>query len=127
MRLNPDCIRDILLTVEETVDFSTHMQFPAAEDYPTLSEYPHEEVLYHVKQCELSGFLTKVTWYIGSKSGCLIFDLSPAGHAFLENVRSDTNWTKTKDIAKSVGSTSLDALTKIATSVISTIISAQFK
>ena len=124
MRLNPDCIRDILLTVEDNTTFGNFLSFGNATDYAQLSSYSTDEVLYHIKQCELSGLLTKVSWYIGGS--CLIHDLSPYGHEFLANIRSNTNWNKTKEITKKVGTTSLNAIIQIASNVISELIKNQF-
>ncbi len=124
MRLNPDCIRDILLTVEDNTSFGNFLNFENATDYDQLSSYSTDEVLYHIKQCELSGLLTKVSWYMGGS--CLIHDLSPYGHEFLANIRSNTNWNKTKEITKKVGTTSLNAMIQIASNVISELIKNQF-
>lgn len=117
MKLNPDCIRHILLTVEENTGINSLMRYPLDEgEYELLTPYSYEEVYYHIKQCELSGFLTEVNWFLGGE--CLISDLTPHGHEFIANIRSDNNWSKTKETAKKVGSFSLDALTKIAVSVV---------
>lgn len=124
MKLNPDCIRAILLTVEETVSFGTFMRYDSNTKYPLLCAYSQDEIFYHINQCNLSGLLTKVVWYMDP--GCLIYDLSPAGHEFLANIRSDTNWRKTKEIAKNVGSHSIQALMQIAVNVVTTLISKQF-
>lgn len=121
MKLNPDCIRDILLTVEDTISFGTYMHIDSEHNnYPLLTKYELDYTLYHIQQCELSGLLTKVSWFMGP--GCLIYDLSPEGHEFLANIRSEENWSKTKEVAAKVGSFSLDVLTKIAVSVISSLI-----
>lgn len=58
---------------------------------------------------------------------CIIEDLSPSGHQFLADIRSDNNWNKTKSIAKSVGASSLTAIKEIATNVIAELIKAQFQ
>lgn len=124
MRLNPDCIRDILLAVEENTSYSTAMEFSTYTQFDELKQYSTEEILYHIKQCELSGLLTRVDWFMGG--GCLIHDLSPKGHEFLANIRSDNVWNKTKETAKSIGSFSLTALTQIAVSVVSAMIKEKF-
>lgn len=125
MKLNPDCIRDILFTVEENTSFYNDMEY--TEDnpqiYPKLMSYSIDEILYHIKQCEKSYLIDKVLWY---SEGCTITDLTPNGHQFLSNIRSDSAWNKTKEISKNIGSSSLDALKQIATSVISELIKAQF-
>lgn len=126
MKLNPDCIRDILLTVEEHTDMTKQLLYPVEDvKYERLESYSQDEVFYHVKQCELSGFVTKVNWFGGGGLGCRVYYLSPSGHEFLANIRNDSNWSKTKEVAKSVGSFSLSTLKDIASSVIASVISAQ--
>lgn len=125
MKLNPDCIRSILLAVEENTDYGSFMRYSSSSEYEHLKPFSYEEVMYHIKQSEISGLLLKVNYFLGAGAGCLIHDLSPSGHEFLANIRLDTNWNKTKDIAKNVGSYSLDALTKIATGVITSLINSK--
>ena len=121
MKLNPDCIRDILFVVEEYSTYSNDI----SEDklYENLvPKYSQEEILYHVRQCEHSGLFLKVQHYFG---GFSIQDLSPYGHQFINDIRQDTNWNRTKDIAKNVGSFSLDVLKDISSQVITNLISNQ--
>lgn len=133
MRLNPDCIRDILLTVEENTDINSSFvyfndKFPCNEqhnDCELLSKYDTEEVLYHIRQCELSDLIVATKWY--KDDSCKIKDLSPQGHNFLANIRSDNIWNNTKKVATKVGSISLDALIKISTSVLTQIINKQLE
>ena len=122
MKLKPDCIRDILLIVEKYATYSNDVEqeivFQELE-----SKYNHEEILYHVRQCEASGLFLKVQHFFG---GFSIIDLSPEGHQFVNDIRQDTNWNRTKEVAKNVGSTSLDVLKEISVQVISNLISNQF-
>ena len=121
MKLNPDCIRDILFVVEEYSTYSNDV----SEDklYEKLvPKYSQEEILYHVRQCEHSGLFLNVQHYFG---GFSIQDLSPYGHQFVNDIRQDTNWNRTKDIAKNVGSFSLDVLKDISSQVITNLISNQ--
>lgn len=87
MKLNPDCIRAILLTVEDACSMERTIILPQDRgDY--LKPYFDDEILYHVRQCNLSGLLYKATAVSGAgKANYIIMDLSPAGHAFLANVR----------------------------------------
>lgn len=120
MKLNPDCIRDILLYVESETDLDTFVEM-APESIPSgLSIYSFSELAYHVKQAELSGLLKVLSWYLDGSF--LIEYLLPPGHQFLSDIREDTNWNKTKEIAKSVGSNSLDVMKDIASGVIATLI-----
>ena len=115
MKLNPDCIRDIHSTYSNDV----------SEDklYKKLiPKYSQEEILYHIRQCEHSGLFLQVQHYFG---GFSIQDLSPYGHQFINDIRQDNNGNRTKDIAKNVGSFSLDVLKDISSQVITNLISNQ--
>ena len=125
MKLNPDCIRDILITIEDNTGFSKYMEYNLNSTYDLLQKYTFDEVRYHIDQCELSNLITKVNKFIDGS--CLIQDLSPSGHQFLADIRSDNNWNKTKSIAKTVGTSSLTAIKEIATNVIAEVIKAQFQ
>ena len=94
MKLNINCIRDILLTIEENCDFETPWEYQ--EDSPDskfLSNYNHEEIVYHIKQAEKSDLIDGVD-YFESGSNIYISDLTPKGHEFLANIRNDTVWKK---------------------------------
>lgn len=115
MKLNPDCIRDILLSLEERTG-----RIPVAFNYNDsssigLSQYNCDELTYHINQCEYANLI-----FISNRmnGGCLIKDLTPQAHEFLANIRLDTNWNKTKDTAKKVGSTALSVLIQIASNII---------
>ena len=124
MKLNPDCIRAILLTIEENTDNKKGLCYSNKEEFPLLAVYTENEVRYHINQCELSKLIIITTKFLGGKM--LISDLSPKGHEFLANVQNDNNWNKTKEIANQIGSYSLDALKQIATGVITKLISSKF-
>lgn len=86
MRLNPDCVRDILLTVEENTGLRKSITFTGAPvTFPMLVKYPLEEVLYHVQQCDYAGYLVIASR--GGQGTCIIDDLTPEGHGFLESIR----------------------------------------
>lgn len=121
MVLNPDCVRDILFSIEEFTGFSKIMRYPG--NYSLLEKYSEEEVMYHVSQCEMSGLLSRVDWTLSD--GCQLAGLSPYGHKFLSDIRSDNVWNKTKDIAKNLGIYSIDFLKQTATSVIVELIKSQ--
>lgn len=125
MKLNPDCVRDILLECEEGCTPFRGVYFPYSEEF-TRGErtYSCEEALYHLRQCKENGFFTK-TWEDMS-GNFTVLDLSPKAHEFLANTRDKNNWEKTKSIAAKIGSVSLTVLSSIASSVITKAITMQF-
>lgn len=126
MKLNPDLVRDILLAVEEECDFHHEFYYDIEEPVPDiLKPYSHEEIVYHIRQCEYAGLILGVRY---PDAGDMIYidDLSPEGHEFLANVREDKIWNGTKAVAKETGGRSLTALTQIASNIVTALIKAHF-
>lgn len=124
MKLNPDCIRDILLCVEDTTDLHTTLDICEDNLPEKLSDYSFNEIVYHVKQCELSGlFGCEVTWYLSGD--CEVPYLSPDGHDYISSIRSHKAWSKTKEIAGNIGANSIDTIKQIAVGVFTSLIQNQ--
>lgn len=115
MRLNPDCLRDILICVEETTDLDNPLIIEPGELPPTLQTYSPEEVMYHIKQAELSNLIVVNSWFIDGS--CLIKYLSPDGHQFVGNIQSEKIWDKVKSIAQTIGINTISSLVQIASNV----------
>ena len=123
MRLNPDCIRDILIYIESKTDSEIDC-VDFEELVSALYNYDENTLHYHVNQ--ISNFnLVHDVFYADNKPN-FISDLSPEGHEFLANIRSNTNWNKIKKTYNKVGSESLGAIKEIAINVISQLIQNQF-
>ena len=126
MKLNNDCVRDILLTLEEICTYDSSFSYDMDNDKPhLLASYTHDEILYHVNQCRMANLIIDVHFYDGGDS-FEIGDLSPSGHQYLANIRSDKIWNKTKKVASEIGVNSLSAMTQISTQIISSIIKSHF-
>ena len=114
MKLNPDCIRDILLAIEDTTDYYTQFEYVASDKvHEKLKQYNHDEIVYHIHQCSLAGLIrgeniTLTGAYI------TVEDLTPAGHEFLANIRKNWIWERVKDVSEEIGTQSLSALVEIA-------------
>lgn len=123
MKLNLDCTRAILFAVEDVCDMKRI--FDSANDIPLIKGgYSVEEILYHARQCNLAGMFHGYRADLGGNFE--VIDLSPRGHEFLANIREDNIWHKVKSISAEVGSRSLDAVSQIASLVITEIIKSQF-
>lgn len=138
MRLNLDCLRDILLCIEENTDYRRFVTFVDVdsvkrvgahlgehpEPFPyqegLLHSYGNNEIMYHLKYCFHAGLIEADR----EPSGMQFFvrDLTPAGHDFLSDIRSKTVFEKTKAVAKELQAQSIPAVQRIAASVISAII-----
>ena len=111
MKLNPNCIRAILLTAEELCTFNKPWIYDEdGSSSKYLAEYCHEEIIYHISQAERSGLSQDVHYYDGGAT-ILICDLTPYGHEFLANIRNDSVWKKV--MSKAAGA-SLPILFEVA-------------
>ena len=124
MKLNPDCIRAILMYSEEHTTVSDVCRFDFEKCPDELFTYANNEILYHLRQCNESGFFIGFKEYISGD--VVIRDISPKAHEFLANIRKDTVWNGVKGVAVKIGATSLKALTQIASNVVTELIKAQF-
>lgn len=121
MKLDEDCVRDILLVTEGYSNFD----FPIRDTtyFDELKEkYNQQKILYHIRQCELSGLIYGFGQDI---DGVFVKDLTPSGHNFLGNIRKDENWSKTKKVVEKAGTTSLDFIKDTAAQVVANLISNQ--
>lgn len=123
MKLNPDCIRDILFYVEEKTDLNHHIVFTNELVIQVFPKYTPNEVFYHLRQCEMSNFFQKSSRDLDGNHS--VSYLSPIGHQFIANIRSDNIWNNVKSVSKKIGVNSLSALSQIATSVVTEIIKSQ--
>ena len=117
MKLNPDCIRDILLSVEEATDGARTFRYGKEDNkHPHLAKYSHEEILYHVKQCDMSELIVNCHILTGGKF-ILIGDLSPKGHEFLAAANNDNVWNRLKVAFEKVGVPTIGTMLQMAASI----------
>lgn len=124
MKLNPDCVRDLLLSLESLTEANQTYFFPQwddeefdyASEYPLLAKYSPGEIEYHVQQCLENDFF--LDGKIGAQGHLSLRDISPKAHEFLANIRSEENYSRTKKVAAKVGSFSLSAITTIAQEIV---------
>lgn len=117
MKLNPDCIRDILLVIEEKIipDEDGDTEPITAEelcDSVVLRKYQRGEVLYTVKSLFREGMVEEGPSYV-SDSFPRIADLTAEGRRFLSVAKSNSVWVKVKKIAAENGVTLATELLKI--------------
>lgn len=142
MKLNLDCVRQILLCVEANTGLRKYCFFIdsdfekvstdigrepiSAPAYQTdlLKHFDNDELIYHINYCVKANLLS--VYKPPDPYQIIITDLTPYGHDFLENIRDNQIWSDVKEASKKVGSKSLDAITQIASNVITQIIKNQF-
>lgn len=110
MKLNPDCIRDVLLAVENC-PFNECLNLDKLENQ--LPDYTVEDLWYTCLKLEEGNYLSLTTiMYGGSNRPGItsIGDLTYQGHEFLNSIRKPTVWDKVKNVANSCENYSLKTL-----------------
>ena len=115
MKLNPDCIRDILIQLETDLDFPGPVRYRITDDPRILPKYDWYELVYHFKQCSQCGMLEGFQ-ICDSYSSVAINDITYKGHEFLANIRSDKAWKRIMKTALDVGNIALPFIQQIAIS-----------
>lgn len=77
MRLNPDCIRNILFTIEEKSTFNSLLTSDKLAESPLLTKYSEEEIVYHLNQLYLSDYIICPREHKWIEGTFLVCDLSP--------------------------------------------------
>ncbi len=106
MKLNLDCVRDILLTLEEITDGVIQYDISESNYKKYTSKYSYKEYAYHLRQCIDSGLIK------GKYDANFVYfqDITPKAHNFLANVREDNLWSKFKENAPKFGCLSINTL-----------------
>ena len=118
MKLDHDCIRDILLTVEDMDYSATGMVKENFENKSRIKNYDSIQVLYTLKRLNDAGFIN-VLFAKGEAFYHFynVHSLTFSGHQMLDDIRDDKVWKKTKDEASKLSSASIPVLQQLATSV----------
>lgn len=122
MRLNPDCIRDILLTLDKKlIPNENGAVAPLAKndilEIDSLSKYSQNEILYTISHLFDDGILKKGKTYI-SDSFSPVADITSKGYELIDEISSNSKWNKIKDALKSVGEITASAILNVAISKI---------
>lgn len=123
MELNKECVRDILLKCEELLqmnDDGTMNTLQSGDLKEVLPDYDLSVIKYSVLKMDEADLINaRIISFDDSIVGeFLIIDITYFGHEFIEQIKDDNNWNKVKDVAKKVGSSSIDILLQIATGVL---------
>ncbi|MFV0551024.1 MAG: DUF2513 domain-containing protein [Anaerorhabdus sp.] len=131
MELNIDCLRNTLLYIEkyQEVDFSGVPDRMCAKNFDEtdalLSKYNLDTVYYHVKQLADSNLIAIESNKGKSPKQYIILDITPKGHEFIENIKSDTVYNKVKEKCTKIGILTVNSIQQIAIGVATELIKSQ--
>lgn len=114
MKLNIDCVRDILLVVEAN-EFGNQLTLDSL--HAQIPQYTLDEVEYACLKLDEAGMLDVMSINtLGRTSPAVarINELTYEGHEFLDNIRAEDSWQKLSRAVKQGGSASLKAIATVA-------------
>ena len=119
MRLNQDCIRYILLELEERLDFNNEMGLSQIKLLASESKYDEDEVIYSILKLIEADYLIGAPFYAGDELHHLsVSSLTWNGHLFLDTIRDNQVWKETKSIISKFSSVSLSLVASISTNIV---------
>lgn len=114
MVLDPDCVRDVLLSVEAS-SFGERITLNSLRD--KIPQYSEETLWYTCLKLQEGGYLDLISapvMRMPMPAIQQIKGLTFYGHEFLDSIREDGNWGKVKSVAKEAGTFSIGSLGEIA-------------
>ena len=130
MKLNPDCIRDVLLYLEDNLSYNHDRQdsiehnsitmHKISEDLHNQKGYEIDDINYSVEKLLEIRYIIPETKITGDNNNilyCPISDISYNGHMFLSTIRPKSIWDATKEKAKQIGGMSIQSLSMISSAI----------
>lgn len=129
MKYNLDCLRSVLLTLEEEIKIVKVNDGAFDEEATRLSklieilgqDYSESDIIYSVQKLDEAEYITAHPGYgdgLIITADSLIFSITFKGHEFLENIRDSEVFQKTKKVGKAAGSFSLSIVGEIAKNIV---------
>lgn len=111
MKLDPNCVRDILLLCEQSLGLDENLswKYMLLSDFSKhLTKYPKETIAYTLVLLDEADYLD---CNVVEADDCLIEiyvnRLTYTGHEFIETIRPDSVWKKVASSITAIGSASL--------------------
>ena len=114
MKLNPVCIRDVLIFFEANLAFGEDLSWvPISlnELCTNFPKYSKEELAYTLLLLDEACYIeANIINRDGGILSIYVYRLTYSGHEFLDTIKSDTVWKKLQNAIGSVGSISLPVI-----------------
>lgn len=124
MKLNHDCVRKLLLYLEENLGYNDKMMINSIN---TL-QYSPDELIYSAEKLKEAGYIDLIeTDPCGDDLPlAIVTNITYSGHAFLDNICDNAVWKKTKSLTSKFASVSIKLLSDVASKVILQMIGSPF-
>ena len=118
MKLNYDCVRSVLLTVEKskTIDEELNLNPLTVETiFEQLPKYEDNEILYTIEKLKEAGYINVALQFAaGHFIDGAVSSITYSGHEYLDNIREPEVWRKVKAMLKNAGAITLPLFSQAA-------------
>ena len=118
MKLNYDCVRSVLLTVEKskTIDEELNINPLTIETiFEQLPKYEDNEILYTIEKLKEAGYINAALQFAaGHFIDGAVSSITYSGHEYLDNIREPDVWRKVKAMLKNAGAITLPLISQAA-------------
>ena len=122
MKLDYDCLREMLLCIEENLkwdDDLSHSMLNLSFFVQNMPNFSKAEIAYTLKMGIEAELIDGQIYDCDTRIlDIYCYGLTYEGHQFLDTVREKKIWEKTKNILKGIGGASLSVITSVATNCI---------
>ena len=120
MKLNHDCIRELMLYIEENLELGEMIDMSIT----TISDFSEEDTIYSAVKLHEAGYLSgDVVQTLGGEYRAMIRGITWEGHKFLDTIRDNQVWSHTKTVLSKVSSASISFTSSVASQVLTNLIS----
>lgn len=120
MKLNHDCVRDLMLFAEETLNMSNFIRCSGLQ----FNKYTNDELIYTASKLIEAGYIEgKFNKY--SERDAIITSITWSGHEFLDTIRDEGVWKTTKEKLNKFSSVPIKIISTVASQILTNLINQQ--
>lgn len=119
MKLDQECVRDILLYMENELPMNAQVKISSVYDEHFKNDYSLDQVLYTASKLHEANLIQGVPFKFDI--GLVDFvmqSISYEGHQLLDTIRDPKVWEETKNVTKKLSSVSLPVLMDVAKTIV---------
>ncbi|MGG1455554.1 DUF2513 domain-containing protein [Bacillus subtilis] len=119
MKLDHDCVRSLLLELEEKLSLNSIFDNSHIKELKTYEEFGEEQTFYTILKLIEAKFLIGTSqFYLDESYEFAITSISHSGHEFLNNIRDSKIWSKTKSSVSTLSGVSLSIIGSVAADLV---------
>lgn len=113
MKLNQDCIRDLLLYLEDNLSYENTISINNLK----LKDYSSDTIMYTADKLHEAGYIDCLKGSSDNYPILIATSISFTGHQYLDAIRDDSIWLETKNKLSKIGTFSLTIIQQLAISI----------